>query len=222
MPLTIPHLPYGHDFSLCPCCLLLVACCLLLVACCYNAATQKTLENKSNPPANDQPTMRNSNNRNHSSTAPILLSAEVAPLWRRIAAMVYDLLITMTVAMTYGALFITIKYRALGTALADGERASMGPSGFVGLIIVTLLFYGFFWHRGGQTLGMRAWRLQLLQPNGQCPSWSQSLARALLAPLSFAAAGIGYFWCLYDSEGKTLHDRATNTCVIVLPKTTPQ
>lgn len=154
----------------------------------------------------------------HAPTSPQIV--EPASLARRLAAMVYDSLITMTVAMTYGAAFLAIKYRFIAEPLAEGQRASMGTVGFIGLIVTLMLFYSFFWHRGGQSIGMRAWRLQIIQPNGQYPSWPQCLLRSLLAPLSLAAAGIGYFWCLFDAEGQTLHDRLSNTRTIKLPKAT--
>jgi uncharacterized RDD family membrane protein YckC len=141
-----------------------------------------------------------------------------ASLWRRLAAMVYDSLILMAVSMGYGALFLAVKYRFIAEPLAEGERASMGTPGFFGLILTIMLFYSFFWHRGGQTVGMRAWRLQLLRPDGEYPHWGQCFLRCLVAPFSLVLGGIGYFWCLFDAEGQTLHDKASKTLVVVLPK----
>lgn len=148
-------------------------------------------------------------------TTPTLPTAS---LIKRFAAMVYDSLLVMAVAMGYGALFIGIKYSVFNVDLPTGERATIGTAGFVGLILVIEAFFWFFWCRGGQTLGMRAWRLQLRQDNGQFVSLPQAMVRGLIAPLSLAAFGLGYWWRLWDKEGRTWHDMASGTRMVQLPK----
>ena len=111
-----------------------------------------------------------------------------ANLGRRFGAMVYDSLIVMAIAMGYGGLALYIKIAAFGEALAEGEKASLGPSVFLGLLAVICLFFCFFWHKGGQPIGMRAWRLQVISSNGLNPSWKQCLLRCLLAPMAMAIA----------------------------------
>lgn len=141
-----------------------------------------------------------------------------ARLWRRLAAMVYDSLIVMALVMAYGAAVLAIKYQLLNLPLAVGERAQMNPLELLGLVVVIMGFFSFFWHRGGQTVGMKAWRLQIVQANGDFASWRQGLLRSLLAPLSLLGAGIGYFWCLWDKQGQTLHDKLSGTLTVELPK----
>ncbi|WP_439135497.1 RDD family protein [Pseudomaricurvus sp.] len=141
-----------------------------------------------------------------------------ASLIKRFAAMVYDSLLVMAVAMAYGAAYVSIKYAVFHTDLPTGERAKMGTEGFVGLILVVECFFWFFWCRGGQTLGMRAWRLQLRQTNGQFASLPQAMVRGLVAPISLALIGLGYWWRLWDKEGRTWHDIASHTQVVQLPK----
>lgn len=133
--------------------------------------------------------------------------------------MVYDSLIVMAIAVAYGALLLFTQVQFLGATFAEGEKARMGPFGFLGLLLVISLFFCLFWRRGGQTLGMRAWRLQVISDDGSAPSWRACLVRCLLAPLSLAALGIGYWWLLIDKRGATLHDRISGSRVVVLPKT---
>lgn len=141
-----------------------------------------------------------------------------AGLLRRLAAMLYDSLLVMAVAMAYGGLLLLIQVQVLGRSFAPGEKADMGIFGLLGLIAVICLFFCVFWRRGGQTLGMRAWRLRLVAENGEVPSWGSCLLRTGLAPLSLAAAGLGYLWCLLDQQGSTLHDRISRSRVVLLPK----
>jgi uncharacterized RDD family membrane protein YckC len=87
------------------------------------------------------------------------------------------------------------------------------------LLGVNLFFFIFFWRKAGQTIGMRAWRLKLIDATtGEPPSLQQCLLRCALAPVSIVVLGMGYWWCWFDREGRTIHDRLTKTRVIVLPK----
>lgn len=151
-----------------------------------------------------------------SSTLPTDLPS--AGLIKRLAAMVYDSLLLMAVAMAYGAAFLAIKYSFFHPPLQVGERAVMGSGGFVGLVLTMEVFFWFFWCRGGQTLGMRAWRLQIQQPDGRTPTLKQAVIRGLVAPLSLALLGLGYWWSLWDKEKRTWQDMASGTRVASLPK----
>ena len=141
-----------------------------------------------------------------------------ASLIKRLAAIVYDSLLVMAVAMAYGALFLAIKYSFFHPELQGGERAVMGTGGFVGLLLAIQGFFWFFWCRGGQTLGMRAWRLQIQQADGRTPTLQQAIIRGLVAPLSLGLLGLGYWWSLWDKEHRTWQDIASDTQVVSLPK----
>lgn len=142
-----------------------------------------------------------------------------AHLLKRLIAMVYDSLIVMAVAMAYGALFLSIKHAIFDIELAQDQRASIGTPGFFGLILVLQAFFWFFWCRGGQTLGMRAWRLQVVQLNSNhTPNLLQALVRGLVGPFSILLCGLGYWWCLWDKDGQTWHDKASGTRMVQLEK----
>ncbi len=81
-----------------------------------------------------------------------------------------------------------------------------------------MLFFGWFWTRSGQTLGMQAWRLRVQQPDGSPISWRQALVRMGGAVLSALCLGAGYWWLLFDRERRTWHDRLSGTRVVLLPK----
>jgi len=86
------------------------------------------------------------------------------------------------------------------------------------LLLVSFLFFGWFWMRGGQTLGMRAWRLKVIADTGSAVTWSQALRRFVAAGLSWAALGLGYWWAMVDREKRAWHDTLSGTRVVVLPK----
>ena len=86
------------------------------------------------------------------------------------------------------------------------------------LILVCFLFFGWFWTHGGQTLGMRAWRLQLCRIDGQNLAWSTAVVRFLSALLSWLALGLGFFWIAIDPQNRAWHDRLSKSIVVVLPR----
>ena len=86
------------------------------------------------------------------------------------------------------------------------------------LVLVCFLFFGWFWTHGGQTLGMRAWRLQLCCINGQNPAWSTAVVRFTSALLSWLALGLGFLWVALDPQNRAWHDRLSKSIVVVLPR----
>ena len=86
------------------------------------------------------------------------------------------------------------------------------------LVLVCFLFFGWFWTHGGQTLGMRAWRLQLRRIDGQNLAWSTAVVRFAGALLSWLALGLGFFWVALDSQNRAWHDRLSKSIVVVLPR----
>lgn len=151
-------------------------------------------------------------------TAPQPASAQ---LLRRFAAMVYDSLLLMAVALAYGALVVGLNVLLQG-APTEGERLHWGPwrlPVFMGMLVVLAGFFCFFWRRSGQTLGMRAWRLKLVDRDYSAPvTLKQCILRVGLAPASLLFMGIGYFWRWLDPQKHTFHGRMSRTRVILLPK----
>ena len=67
------------------------------------------------------------------------------------------------------------------------------------------------WRRGGQTLGMRPWRLRLVAVGGGQPGWRALWLRYAVGTLSLLAAGAGFWWAWFDRDRLTWHDRASGT-----------
>lgn len=68
------------------------------------------------------------------------------------------------------------------------------------------------WRRGGQTLGMRPWRLRLVASgDAAAPSWAALWIRYAVGSVSLFAGGLGFWWALWDRDGLGWHDRASGT-----------
>lgn len=151
----------------------------------------------------DHPDM---NNKTHPSSDPAL----PVGLLRRLGALFYDALLTLAVLLLATALAVAV------------TQNNVDPSGLwfrLYLVGVVFVFYGWFWTHGGQTLGMRAWKIRLERLDGTAIGWGQALARFLAGVLT---AGVGHLWLLFDGEGRSLYDRITATRMIrVAPKYVP-
>jgi uncharacterized RDD family membrane protein YckC len=103
-----------------------------------------------------------------------------APIWRRIAAAVYDGLLLVGLWMV--ALVIdTVVRDLLGL---DRNWAALRAY----LFVVGLGFFGWSWTHGGQTLGMRAWRLQLRRADGAVVRWLDAALRYAVMLLCWGIA----------------------------------
>ncbi len=134
-----------------------------------------------------------------------------AGLWRRLAALLYDSFLIASL------LFL---FAAITTLLNRGPVVPEHPLFYLYqlmLIAVVVVFYGWFWIRSGQTLGMQAWRLQLRRQDGQPLDWMDVLRRCSVGLLSWLPLGLGYLWVLVDRDTLTWHDRLSSTEVVVLP-----
>lgn len=141
-------------------------------------------------------------------------------LLRRLAAMLYDSLLVFAVAWTVTAVAVFLRRESVGEAAirASGKAAVSGLPLQIAIVIALALFFGWFWTRTGQTLGMQAWRLRVQQPDGSPISWRQAVIRMGGAVLSTLCLGAGYWWLLFDREKCAWHDRLSGTRVVLLPK----
>lgn len=134
---------------------------------------------------------------------------------RRLAAMLYDSLLLAALWFVVTALLLAMS----GGRLADPDRPLWLLHALrIGLLLVTFLFFAGFWTHGGQTLGMRAWRLRLVNSSGGPVSWKQALWRFAAAIPSIGALGLGLLWMWIDPERCAAHDRLSGTRLILLTK----
>jgi uncharacterized RDD family membrane protein YckC len=127
---------------------------------------------------------------------------------RRLAAMFYDSMLLLAL------LFVATAAITLPLGTPEGSYLLLFQ--FFIFEIIPLLFFTSFWTWGGQTLGMRAWRLRLVSNGGGTVGWSDALKRHLAAIFSLLAFGLGFIWVLFDPDQLAWHDRLSKTRLIVI------
>ena len=84
------------------------------------------------------------------------------------------------------------------------------------LFICCFFYFGWQWVRGGQTLGMKAWRIRVTDFNGLALTWKLAAIRFVLAVVSWLTFGAGFLWTYFDRDALTFHDRFSGTRLIRL------
>lgn len=149
------------------------------------------------------------------------------PLWRRLTALVYDLLAVVAIVMVVGLL---CQLATGGRLIATGAHTVIAwwYQPLQGLVVAA--YFVVSWLRGGQTLGMRPWHIRLAATAGGVPSPGQALLRVIVAALPLLllalaswlglrgalwAVAIGWaLWfapALFDARRRALHDLAAGT-----------
>jgi len=158
------------------------------------------------------------------------LSLVPATLPRRLLALFYDLWAVIAIVATVGY----ICQRATGgqlIATAGHVETVWWYQPLQGLVLSAYFIAS--WLRGGQTLGMRPWRLRLVRVDGGKPGFAQALIRLLAgaAPLlllelarGFSTAvalwavliawAVWFGWALTNPRRRALHDVIAGTEVI--------
>ena len=138
--------------------------------------------------------------------------APAAGLLRRLVSWIYDAMLVT------GVLFGV----ALAAVLIYGD--AIPAAGWAGALFQLILlasvglFYAGFIAHGGQTPGMRAWRIRVLTDAHQPISLPLGLLRFFGGWISLGLLGLGWLAVLWRSDGKAWHDRWTGTQVVLVPK----
>ncbi|WP_029103740.1 RDD family protein [Moraxella caprae] len=164
----------------------------------------------------------------------------------RVTALLYDgmlILAMLFLVGTIGAVVGTLLFMEVGTDSAHAQRLPIWYQNGVmtPLFVLTLIgFYGLFWRKSGQTLGMQTWRLKTVDNAGHLLTWTQSTRRiisACLLPILCATIGevlhgsrlavlisatlgflFNYLFCAFNTRGLAVHDMLSNTITLKVPK----
>ena len=138
----------------------------------------------------------------------------------RLLALLYDAFPVIALWMLLSTAF-TFGYTFLGHHAVRENIAPFSPLQWL-LWLCCWSLAGVYavlsWRRGGQTLGMRPWRLKLIAIHGGAPGWKALWLRFAVGLLSLMAGGLGFWWAWFDRDRLAWHDRASGTRLVRVPK----
>ena len=132
--------------------------------------------------------------------------------FRRIAIIIYDSLLLL--ALLFLATAIALPFNE-GEAFASAQY--LFPAY---LLFVSFIFYGWFWTHGGQTLGMKTWKIKIQTFSKQPITWKHAFIRFVMAIFSWLFFGLGFFWLFIDKQKYTWHDHFSKTALFFEDRTT--
>jgi uncharacterized RDD family membrane protein YckC len=142
-----------------------------------------------------------------------------AGLFKRLGAYLYDLFALVAVLMlsVIVAILVVVISGKIGLINLDAYKDTadyLSQSSIFAayLAFITIAFYAYFWTRGGQTIGMKAWRLRIQNSDGSNISFTQSLIR-----MATSAFGLGNILVLFRGRN-AFQDLWAECEVIVLTK----
>ena len=154
--------------------------------------------------------------------APAAAAAAVRPaalLGWRLLALLYDLFPALALWMLAASLFV-VAFTINGHTTHENIAPFSGWQWALWACcwVLTGLYATWSWRRGGQTLGMRPWRIAVTGDDVQPPSLPSLWVRYAVASVSLGLAGLGFWWALIDRDRLTWHDRASGTRMIRRPR----
>lgn len=150
---------------------------------------------------------------------------ERASFFKRLLAMIYDTLVAVAVGMCSAMVIIVVLMILLSNNVlsmqgfetpSDLIQSSWQYKLLIQIWVGTWVagFFLWFWKKGGQTLGMRAWRLRIFSTVDKPMTWSRLVLR-----LISSLGGLGTLLVLFDIKNKqSLQDRIAQTEVVKLSK----
>lgn len=154
--------------------------------------------------------------------SPVSERLPSAPPWRRLCAFGYDLLALIGLWFFITLVAVALNRGPVGAAIEDGTVQVHNWSAQIALYAVlwvaTGLYYTLSWRHGGQTLGMRPWRLQVEAGDGGSISHGKAWLRYVGGCLAALPLGAGLLVCLVDRDRRALHDLLAGTRLALLPK----
>lgn len=136
-----------------------------------------------------------------------------APGWRFVA-LTYDFLPMIPLLMISSAVFLWLN----GGRTVEHDRW-LGALEFLVTWALVGAYFVVSWRRGGQTVGMRPWRLKVLAADGRPASVRALWLRYLVACLTPV---VGMAWCWFDEDRRGLYDLASGTLMVRLQQGEPR
>ena len=141
-------------------------------------------------------------------------------LVRRLLSLFYDFWPSLSLWMV-----VAVPFTLLDVAINGGnDHHNIAPYSLLGWLLwlgcwaVSGLYATLSWKFGGQTLGMRPWRLSLRTIDGRAPGMAMLWKRYAAGTLSLLCGGLGFWWALFDRDGLTWHDKFSATRLVRVNK----
>ena len=146
---------------------------------------------------------------NSEQTKANLYNLQPCSFLKRCGAMLYDFILLVCVVFIAWQP-VPLLPESLSPPVGRGIRLGY-------LLAICFGYFGWSWCRSGQTLGMRAWKVQLVVSSNeyQPVTWQHAWRRFLASILSWATLGTGFMFALFHADKLAWNDMLSGTRLII-------
>ena len=158
--------------------------------------------------------------------APVYGQASTAygGFWIRLVARIVDGIILGVPLAVLFFIFVLVGGGIVSTTNSTDQNAQAAVGfGIIGVWLLialvatigSVLYYVYFWGTSGSTLGMRLFRLRVVDANTGGPiGMGRAFIRYLITIVNSMACYIGWIWVAFDARKQGWHDKVANSVVI--------
>jgi uncharacterized RDD family membrane protein YckC len=151
--------------------------------------------------------------------------ASYGGFWIRLVARIVDgIIIGIPLSVIFGV-FVVLAGGIASTATntTDQNAQAAVGLGLVGawlLIVIlagigTVVYFVYFWGTSGSTLGMRIFKLRIVDADTGAPiGMARAIVRYLMSIVNSLACYIGWIWVAFDPRKQGWHDKVANSIVL--------
>jgi uncharacterized RDD family membrane protein YckC len=86
---------------------------------------------------------------------------------------------------------------------------------FIIIVLFQFVYFGYFWSKDGQSLGMKILNMKVIRRNGEGLSfWRAAFRGSVGYWISSLIFYLGYLWAAFDNENEAWHDKIFDTWVV--------
>ena len=147
-----------------------------------------------------------------------------AGFWIRLVARLVDgFIIGIPLSVVFLLVVVAVGATATRTSNSDQNTQTAVVAGFGGGFIVLYLlvlflvisYQVYFWGTSGSTLGMRLFKLRVVDANTGAPiGITRALIRWVMTLVNSMACYIGWIWVAFDPRKQGWHDKVANSVVL--------
>jgi uncharacterized RDD family membrane protein YckC len=140
-----------------------------------------------------------------------------ANLFSRFIAWFVDFFAIAVIAGLFSLILAGLAGIARGTDsfLLSALTGVLGVIVWFAILILQFLYFGTFWSRNGQSIGMKVTGIKVVRRDGNVVSFLRAALRGTVGYwVSGLLFGLGYIWAAFDSEKEAWHDKIFDTSVV--------
>lgn len=146
------------------------------------------------------------------------MQAKPAGFFRILGAIIYDLIILLFgIFMLVGFIVLPIYNGITGRESIDSDQMFLTTI----LLVTAFAYYGISWRRAGQTIGMKTWKIYLVDSQKGTltgPGWPAISIRFVTSGLSALFFFAGFLLILVRPDKRSAHDLISKSHLVHIPK----